>query len=88
MNIRFNGNILYTILVKMPHITFQFVCIPRLVDQACRGCRCIVLGAGASRPGFGRFVPLLLGWLRREAESAVWGAPCGQIQLAFPCPFF
>ena len=65
MNIHFNGNILYTILVKMPHITFQFVCIPRLVDQACRGCRCIVLGAEASRPGFGRFVPLLLGWLRR-----------------------
>ena len=65
MNIHFNGNILYTILVNMPHVTLQFVCIPRLVDQACRGCRCIVLGAGASRPWFGRFVPLLLGWLRR-----------------------
>ena len=47
MNIHFNGNILYIILVKMPQVTFQFVCIPRLVDQACRGCRCIVLGAGA-----------------------------------------
>ena len=65
MYINFNGYVFYTALVKRLHVKVQCVCISRLVDQARRECRGIVLGAGASRQGLGRSVPLLGGWAHR-----------------------